>query len=158
MFINSDTQHAAQIFYGTVSSSGIQFTLSVGPRRYTIKLKSMNSHSSSKHGAHKLSKIGFFREKKNGYDDSFDVAKCLLQIEILHRLHMHATCSVLPSNISIPWIRIERKLDIKDHDILWQIDLKRKEKNNMCFLIGLFKHILSHCSSRKNKRKTYFFC
>ena len=35
-----------------------------------------------------------------GYDDSFDVTKCLQQIEIPDVLHMCAQCFELPSSIS----------------------------------------------------------
>ena len=41
-----------------------------------------------------------FPEKNVGSDDSFDVTKCLQQIEIPDLLHMCAPCSELPSNIS----------------------------------------------------------
>ena len=37
---------------------------------------------------------------KIGFDDSFDVTKCLHQIEIPDLLHMCATCAELSSNIS----------------------------------------------------------
>ena len=42
----------------------------------------------------------FFRRKKIGFDDFFDVTKCLQPIEIPDLLHMCALCSKLPSNIS----------------------------------------------------------
>ena len=50
------------------------------------------------HAAHVLSKLGLFLpRKKIRFDDSFDVTKCLHQIEIPDLLQM---CSELPSNIS----------------------------------------------------------
>ena len=45
-------------------------------------------------------KINRSLPKKIGFDDSFDVTKCLQQIEIPDLLHMCAPCSELPSNIS----------------------------------------------------------
>ena len=42
-------------------------------------------------------KKGLFREKKIGFDDSFDATKCLQQIEIPDLLHMCAHCSELSS-------------------------------------------------------------
>ena len=38
--------------------------------------------------------------EKNGFDDSFDVTKCLQRVEISYLLHMCAPCSKLPSDIS----------------------------------------------------------
>ena len=40
------------------------------------------------HYAHVWCKIGIFREKKIGFDYSFDVTKCLQQIEITVLLHI----------------------------------------------------------------------
>ena len=62
-------------------------------------------HGSSELVAHLWSKIGTFRKKNIGYGDSFDVIKCLQQIEIPNLLHMCATRSELPSNISTMVIR-----------------------------------------------------
>ena len=42
-----------------------------------------------------------FSEKKSGFDDSFDVTKCIKQPEMPDLLHMCEPCSELPSNISI---------------------------------------------------------
>ena len=42
----------------------------------------------SEHASHVWCKIGLFREKNIGFDDSFDVTKCLQQIEIPDVLHM----------------------------------------------------------------------
>ena len=42
---------------------------------------------SSEYNTHIWSKLGLFR-KKIGFDDSFDVTKCLQQIEISYLLHM----------------------------------------------------------------------
>ena len=38
--------------------------------------------------------------KKIGFDDSFDVTKCLQETEIPDLLHMCTLCSELPSNTS----------------------------------------------------------
>ena len=45
-------------------------------------------------------KYRLFREKKIGFDNSFDVTKCLQQIKIPGLLPMCAPCSELPSYIS----------------------------------------------------------
>ena len=44
----------------------------------------------SEHNAYVWRKIGNFREKKIGYDDSFDVFKCLQEIESPDLFHMCA--------------------------------------------------------------------
>ena len=41
-----------------------------------------------------------FSEKDFGFEDSFNVTKCLQQIEMQYLLNMCAPCSELPSNIS----------------------------------------------------------
>ena len=50
-----------------------------------------------------------FPRKKIGFDDSLDVTKCLLQIEIFDLLHMCALWNEQPSDIKImghmvPWV------------------------------------------------------
>ena len=49
---------------------------------------------------HFARKIGFFREEKIEFDLSVDVTKCRQHDEIHDLLHMCATCSELPSDIS----------------------------------------------------------
>ena len=44
---------------------------------------------------------GLFREKKIEFDDSFDVTKCIQQIEVPYLLHMCAPISELPT-IKVP--------------------------------------------------------
>ena len=52
----------------------------------------------SEHASHVGCEIGLFQEKNIGFDDSFDVTKCLLQIEMPDLLHMCAYRNEQPSN------------------------------------------------------------
>ena len=47
----------------------------------------------------RMMKTRSFSEKKIGFDDSFDVTKCLQQIEMPDLLHVSAKLNEQPSNI-----------------------------------------------------------